>query len=243
MIQAFLLGAGLLVALLIGGFWFANSEPRQVIRVGRIVGALVLIGIAGLLLISGRLPMALAALAFALPMLMRLRALRNYARSAFGPARGQRSALRTRYLDVSLDHDTGEMDGYVTDGPFEGRRLSEMDLEALRELGRAIEEDPQSAQILLAYLQRRFGAEAGGEEQAGSSGGAGSGGAAAASTSAMTEAEAWQILGLEPGASAGEIKSAHRRLMRQFHPDQGGSAYFAAKLNQARDLLMGRRKG
>jgi len=240
MIQAFLLGAGLLGALLLGAFWFANSEPKQVMRVGRIVGALVLIGIAVLLLISGRLPMALAAIAFALPMLMRLRALRNYARSAFGPARGQRSTLRTRYLDVSLDHDSGEMDGTVTTGPFEGRRLSEMDLEALQDLGRAVEDDPQTAQILLAYVQRRFGADAAGVGGQGSSSG---GGGAAQSSAAMTEAEAWQILGLEPGAGEGEIKSAHRRLMRQFHPDQGGSAYFAAKLNQARDLLLGRRKG
>jgi hypothetical protein len=57
-------------------------------------------------------------------------------------------------------------------------------------------------------------------------------------TGAMTVDEAWQVLGLQPGANAAEIRAAHRRLMRGAHPDQGGSDWLAARINQARDILL-----
>jgi len=60
-----------------------------------------------------------------------------------------------------------------------------------------------------------------------------------AARTAMSREEAWEVLGLEPGASPEAIKEAHRRLMRQSHPDHGGSTWIAARLNQARDLLLG----
>jgi len=55
----------------------------------------------------------------------------------------------------------------------------------------------------------------------------------------MTRAEALDILGLKPGAGVEEIKAAHRRLMAAAHPDRGGSDWIAARLNQARDVLLG----
>lgn len=54
----------------------------------------------------------------------------------------------------------------------------------------------------------------------------------------MTPAEALKILELTGNPSAEEIKAAHHRLMKKIHPDQGGSGYFAAKLNQAKDILL-----
>jgi hypothetical protein len=60
-----------------------------------------------------------------------------------------------------------------------------------------------------------------------------------AASGAMSRDEAWDILGLAPGAPPEDIKAAHRRLMRQVHPDHGGSTWLAARINQARDLLLG----
>jgi hypothetical protein len=55
----------------------------------------------------------------------------------------------------------------------------------------------------------------------------------------MAREEAYEVLGLHPGASETEIKEAHRRLMRGAHPDAGGSDWLAARINQARDILLG----
>ena len=54
----------------------------------------------------------------------------------------------------------------------------------------------------------------------------------------LSKNEAYDLLGLKPGASAAEVKSAHKRLMKEFHPDKGGTDYLAAKINEAKDVLL-----
>lgn len=56
----------------------------------------------------------------------------------------------------------------------------------------------------------------------------------------MTEEQAYQVLGLQAGASAQEIARAHRTLMKKVHPDQGGTTELAARVNAAKDVLTAR---
>lgn len=58
------------------------------------------------------------------------------------------------------------------------------------------------------------------------------------SSSAMTREEAALILGVPESASTQQVRDAHRKLMQKNHPDHGGSDYLAAKINQARDVLL-----
>ena len=156
---------------------------------------------------------------------------------------GQRSKVRTEFLDLELDHDSGAMRGHVLKGAYKGRLLADLNLEQLLELrtecrAAAPRGDAQSAQLLDAYLDRtekdwRQKAGLGTEEGAAEDSGQGS------TPTAMTRDEALEILGLKAGTSADDIHKAHRTLMKKLHPDQGGSTYLAAKINQAKDVLLG----
>ena len=141
---------------------------------------------------------------------------------------------------MELDHDTGDMDGEVLEGPYAGQRLSNLDVDALLEiLHVSAGADTQSAQVLQSYLDRVHGDEW--RERAGAAGsrtGADDEGPRP-SSGGMTRDEAYEVLGLDPGASDEAIKQAHRRLIREYHPDKGGSDYLAAKINEAKELLLG----
>ena len=138
--------------------------------------------------------------------------------------------VRTPWLEMELDHDTGEMRGTVLQGVHAGRALDELDRAGLLALYREAQ-DGETARLLEAYLDRRLGAEWRAD--------AGSAPRGRADT-AMTREEALKVLGLAEGASEEDIRAAHRRLMMQIHPDKGGSDYLAAKINEAKDVLLRR---
>ncbi len=125
------------------------------------------------------------------------------------------------------------MNGRLLAGRLAGASLDALDLATLVALLGEIDEESRS--LLAAYLDRRSPRW---REDAQSGAAAGEGGAARSGK--MTEEEAYQILGLQPGASAEEIGRAHRVLMKKLHPDQGGSTYLAARVNQAKDILLRR---
>ena len=154
-------------------------------------------------------------------------------------AEGQRSKVRTAFLELELDHDSGDMDGRVLKGSFRGKSLSSLDLSSLLELRRECRAaDPQSAQLIDAYLDRShpdWREKAGEDEGEGAEAGPESG----QTSDGMNREEALEILGLTEGANAKAIHKAHRALMKKLHPDQGGSTYLAAKINQAKDILLG----
>jgi hypothetical protein len=137
---------------------------------------------------------------------------------------------------MELDHDSGAMRGRILAGRHAGVSLDTLDLPTL--IGFIGEIDNDSRKLLMAYLDRR---EPRWRENAQHNAAAGEGGGAA-SSGKMTEEEAYQILGLQPGASAEEIGRAHRSLMKKLHPDQGGSTYLAARVNQAKDVLLRRHR-
>ena len=243
MLPFFLLGVGLLFGLLLTGRWFASADVVTVKRMLFRVGGGIVVLLVVFLAVTGRLSWIIFMLPAVLPWLMRLRSASRYARNrsriAGGDGAGPNSALRTRYLNVSLNHATGSVDGEVIAGTLAGRRLSDLTRSEFSLLVSECRNDPQSAQVLEAYLDRThpdWRSAGGSGERTGSTGER----AAERGDRTLTIDEAYEILGLKPGASAAEIKSAHHRLMGGVHPDRGGSTYLAAKLNQARDLLLRR---
>lgn len=225
------LGIGLAIALALAVSWFAHANPAQLARGFRRAA----IGL-GLLLVlvlvaTGRLHWLAAIAAWGVPAAMAIMARLRRDAAARGPRPGQSSQVRTRYLDMRLDHDTGELDGMVLAGRHEGKTLSSMSLDELRSLLAEAGDDPETLNVLAAFLDREHGDawRTGAEDDSG-----------AATGGAMTRDEAWRILGLAPGSPDDDIRAAHRRLMKQMHPDHGGSDYLAAKINEAKDILLGR---
>jgi hypothetical protein len=149
----------------------------------------------------------------------------------------RKSYVRSAALEMELDLDTGEMNGLVLAGRFEGRELDTLGEEDLIALHAELADDAESRALFEAYLDRRL---PGWRDRLDADARGGLGGAPR--SGAMTEEEAHEILGLRPGASEAQIREAHRRLMKRVHPDAGGSVFLAARINEAKDLLLRRHR-
>jgi hypothetical protein len=235
----------ILAIALIGGLyliarWWVQADPRQLLKALRWAGAVIGLVLLAFIVLSGRWSWLPALLFTALPWLIRARALNTMHKNARGPRPGQSSQITTRFLRMELDHDSGEMAGDVTAGQFSGRSLDQMNLGELIELWReCAAEDEQSRLVLENYLDRshpewRSVAGAGPREET-----AGDRSDSPWATTGMSADEACEILGVAQGATSEDIESAYRRVMKSAHPDHGGSDWMAAKVNQAKDILLG----
>jgi len=150
-----------------------------------------------------------------------------------GPSAGQSSDITTRFLKMSLDHDSGDLDGEVLIGQFEGRRLSDLDLSLLMALLGECRPDQDSVNVLIAYMDR---SHPDWREQEGEGADRQENNFEAMDN--IDENQALAILGLDNDATKDEIVAAHRRLIQKMHPDRGGSTFLAARINEAKTLLM-----
>jgi hypothetical protein len=211
---------------------FAHSSPAAIKRAAvwglGSLGAVFL----GVMLLSGRGANALWALIMFGPALMQAfrawRAKQVFSRPA---PEGEASGVETATLSMRLDLGSGAMSGQVRRGPFAGRDLAGMSrAELLELLADCAANDPESAPLLEAWLDRTDPLWR--EEPP----------PARPAAGPMTRAEALAVLGLQEGASEAEIRAAHRRLMQSAHPDRGGSDWLAARVNEAREVLLGARR-
>jgi hypothetical protein len=226
------------VVVLVLVLWALNViskvDPKIAARVTKLGGGLLALGLAVFLGLRGELPVAIPLGVFGLGLLGWV---------PFGPAgfnartqksSAQTSRVRSAYFEMELDHDTGAMRGRVLAGRHQGADLERLDVETL--VAMLGEIDEESRALLVAYLDRR---DPGWSEHAQADAAAGR---RASSSGKMSEEEAYQVLGLQPGASADDISRTHRTLMKKLHPDQGGSTYLAARINEAKEILLRRHR-
>jgi hypothetical protein len=218
---------------------FRAANPAALARALKIVGGVVALAVAAFTGLKGELAVAIPIGFFGAGLLgwsPFSGSPLGYFGGLFGGAGGRRSAgqtsrVRSQFLEMSLDHDSSQLTGRIVAGPYAGRPLDEFSLQQLLALVPSF--DAESVSLLESYLDRRFPAW-----RQNAQGNAAGGQRRAATGGKMTAEEAYQILGLQPGAGRDEIGRAHRGLMKKLHPDQGGSTYLAARVNEAKDTLL-----
>ncbi|MGB3225537.1 MAG: DnaJ domain-containing protein [Desulforhopalus sp.] len=217
-----------LLCAVTGFFWLMSIPAKQRVAVLSTAGPVLVIIVGSLLTLLRRgaigIPMILIGVSWWR---------RNRSKRPISSPEGQKSTVRSANLEMELDHDTGEMDGTVLTGHMQGVSLSTLSEEEILSLYFDFRSDTDSISLLESFLDRYYPDwrdrvdSDDFRNQNGTSG-----------FDNMTRQEAYQILGLQPGASQAEIHQAWRRLIKGVHPDSGGSAFLAAKINTARDILL-----
>ncbi len=232
---AIVLALVVLAVVALGIAWFLRANPSSLARgMRRALFVLGIIAVGGFLIFGLRFVPGLLPELFGLAGLvitgLIARALRNRSSGGFSsPGTGRRTEVRTAFLQAWIDHGTGDVGGTVLTGRFAGRTLDRLSDSELLDLHEECRNDADSLRVMEAYLDRRLNVDWRSARQPPPRG----------PRTDMTRAEALAVLGLAEGASDEEIKAAHRRLIRRTHPDAGGTADLAARINRAKDVLVG----
>ncbi len=214
---------------------FSRSDPQKMARALKAAGGIAALLVALLFIVRGSLFLGVSIGMIGLGLLgwMPFGAAGPGARTQKSPQ--QVSRVKSAFIEMELDHDSGAMRGWFLAGRRKGEMLDALDVPTLVSVFSDV--DDESRALLIAYLDRR---EPRWREHA--KGDADAGPDRPAAGGKMTDEEAYQILGVQPGASAADIGRAHRTLMKKLHPDQGGSTYLAARVNEAKDILLRRHR-
>ena len=239
MLPLFLLGIALLVGLILFGRWYVNANPKEALKALKWIGIGFFIILSFFFFLSGRLSWIFLGIPALLPWLMRARSVARVAKTFSrmsqaneGKKSGNTSNVETRFFKMTLDHDSGNMSGSISEGIHLGKDIADLTTQQLIVLlNTCLLEDVSSARILEAYLDRNHPDwhDFINESDASSKW---------ANTPSMDRTLALQILGLSQDATDKLIKEAHRKLISGMHPDHGGSDYLAAQINQAKDFLL-----
>jgi DnaJ-domain-containing protein 1 len=245
-----------LIAVIITGYmavrYIRALKPEQRKKVSAKAGVVALIALLLLLTITGKL-YVLAALGTGLvlfakrlfPLLRYVPFLKGlYQKAKATPSSGssKRSTVETSLLKMTLDHESGNLEGELLATDNKGKYLSELSLSELISLyGLAEKQYPDSIEVLAAYIDRQHGSDWREAANTQSDSGESEQDARPSDNGEMTTSEAYAVLGLDQNATEKEVIATHRKLMQKIHPDRGGSNYLAAKINQAKDLLVSRK--
>lgn len=231
-IPTLLLGLAALFLFLFIGRMISASDPKRLAKILRISGGIASLAVAALFAFRLQFYLAVPIAFFGASLLNLVKAPASWT-ARTRRTTGQVSRVRSQFVEMELDHDSGEMRGRVLKGKYEDVPLDALDIPSLLELRNSFDEESRA--LLEAYLDRRAPGWRENVEKD-----EGLGGSNPPRHGPMTEEEAHQILGLEPGATDADIRRAHRSLMKKLHPDQGGSTYLAARVNEAKEILLRR---
>jgi len=239
-----LAGSAIVVLLVYLYSLYTQGEIRRLVRTLRWIFGLAMMAAAAIVALRGNIMLGSFIAMGAAGVLMRGR-LGPIDFGAGMSSANNTSTVKSRYFSMKLEHETGSVSGTVREGLFSGRDLASLGPDECWALYDEVSEDPDSIALLESWLDanrkgwreyfaEHFGMDDGQREEterpAGRSSGLGS------------IDEAYDVLGLKPGASADEIRRAHRELMKKVHPDHGGSSFLAARINEAKDMLLAHTK-
>ena len=227
-----------LAAFAISYLWRVRSLPPHKQRAGYVkfyIGLAVVTVI--FLTATGRMHWLGAAITGAfvflrqvLPWVLRALPFLNKLRQQQSTHQGQ-SAIQTDHLSATLDHTSGLIEGEIIEGPHKGWLLSELSMNELEILLEHYQTaDEESAELLQAYIHQSTEKANEAEEKRSET--------QREAAVDSSRAEALATLGLSEGATEDEIVAAHRSLIQKLHPDRGGNDFLAAKINQAKDVLL-----